>query len=146
MTALRLWHGGIPGLRPGDLIRPGDARPHHDGCPYCEARANEAEGGERPALDPLALHPDRVYLTTDREYARFYASLYGRGDLYRVDPIGDPIPSTEDTIPTWHSEAARVTAVYTRAVLLTWTQRRALNRRWAAADAAALATREAATR
>lgn len=137
MTALRLWHGGAPGLRVGDLIRPCEDRRHHDGCPWCEARAREAEGGDRPDLDPLALHRDRVYLTTDREYAPHYASLYGRGDLYRVDPIGEPIRSTEDTIPTWHAEAARVIAVYDRAVLLTWSQRRALYRRWTAADEAA---------
>lgn len=78
-----------------------------------------------------------VYLTTDREYARHYASLWGRGDLYRVEAVGDLTRSTEDTIETWTAPAARVLAVYDRAVLLTWSQRRALGRRWATADAAA---------
>lgn len=78
-----------------------------------------------------------MYLTTDREYARFYASLYGRGDLYRVEPVGDVTVSVEDHFPTWTAAAARVTAVYARAVLLTWTQRRALQRTWKAADEAA---------
>lgn len=130
----RLWHGGYPGLRPGDLIEPGHARRSHDGCPWCEARAAEAAGGPRPVVDGLALEQGRVYMTSDREYARHYASLWGRGDLYRVEPVGDVARSTEDTIESWTAPAARVIAVYDRAVLLTWSQRRALHRRWTAAD------------
>lgn len=131
---MRLWHGGVPGLHVGDLITPGHTRKSHDGCPWCAARDAQTAGGPRPDIDPLALHQDRVYVTTDREYARHYASLYGRGDLYRVEPVGDLTKSTEDTIPTWVVPAARVTAVYDRAVLLTWGQRRAMFRRWTAAD------------
>lgn len=134
MSDLRLWHGGVPGLRVGDLIEPGHDRAHRDGCAWCESRAVEAAGGERSGIDPLSIHRDRVYLTTDREYARHYASLFGRGDLYRVDPVGELVRSTEDTIPTWHAPAAIVTAVYDRAVLLTWPQRRRLLRTWTQAD------------
>lgn len=133
-TTPRLWHGGVPGLRAGDLIEPGHERRHHDGCPWCEARAAEAAGGPRPLIDGLARRRDQVYMTTDRDYARFHASLWGRGDLYRVDPIGELTRSSEDSIETWTAPAARVLAVYDRAVLLTWTQRRALDRRWADAD------------
>lgn len=134
MSALRLWHGGVPDLRPGDLIEPGHARKSHDGCPWCAAR--EA-GGAHLGIDPPSAHTDRVYLTTVREYARFHASLYGRGDLYRVEPLGEVARSTEDTIETWMAPAARVLAVVDRAVLLTSGQRRRLNRIWTAADAAA---------
>ena len=131
----RLWHGGIPGLRPGDLIEPGHARRVHDGCPWCEARA---EGLAGPGgIDGPSREPGGVYLTTSREYARHYASLWGRGDLYRVEPVGDLTRSTEDTIESYTAPAARVIAVYARAVLLTWTQRRAIVREWAAADHAA---------
>jgi hypothetical protein len=73
-------------------------------------------------------------MTTSREYARHYASLWGRGDLYRVEAVGPMARSTEDTMPTWTAPAARVLAVYDRAVLLTWSQRRALLRQWTAAD------------
>jgi hypothetical protein len=34
----RLFHGGIPGLRRGDLIEPGHDRQAHDGCQWCAAR------------------------------------------------------------------------------------------------------------
>lgn len=133
----RLWHGGVPDLKPGDLIEPGHGRRHHDGCLYCEARTEQAAGGPAPTIDPLAAHPDQVYATTSREYARHYASLWGRGDLYRVEPVGTPEQSTEDTIETWRAPAYRVTAVTERAVLLTAHQRRQLLRIWTAADQAA---------
>lgn len=141
VTILRLWHGGVPGLRPGDLLIPGQERRHHDGCPYCEARQAQAAGSDMPTLDPLSHRPDRVYLTSVREYARFYASLYGRGDLYRVEPLdsAEIEPSAEDHFPAWTAPAARVLAVYDRAVLLTWAQRRRLLRDWTEADARALA-------
>jgi len=82
----------------------------------------------------LAAHKDRVYLTTSREYARHHASLFGRGDLYRVEAVGAVEQSTEDTIETYTAVAGRVLAAYDRAVLLTWSQRRALDREWTTAD------------
>jgi hypothetical protein len=134
---VRLWHGGVPDLRPGDLITPGHDRRVHQGCSYCAARANEAGGGDRPVIDPLARHKDVVYLTTSRGYARYHASLWGYGDLYRVAPVGTQQRSTEDTIETYTAEHARVLAVVDRAVLLTWSQRRAIRREWTEADARA---------
>lgn len=130
----RYFHGGIAGLRPGDVIHAmvdGQRRPV-EGCPCCAARNQ----GEHPGVDGPPKHPDRVYVTTDREYARYYASVARYGDLYVVEPIGELTPSTEDSFPTWIVEWARVTAVYDRAVRLTPTQRRALVRRWVEADAA----------
>jgi hypothetical protein len=128
----RYYHGGIADLRVGDLITPGvdGHRRHHDGCPICRARNN----GQVAPLDPT---PDRhgVYLTADREYARYYASLTGRGDLYVVDPVGDVQRSSEDHFDTVIAPAARVWAVYERAVQLTDGQRRRLLARWLEADA-----------
>jgi hypothetical protein len=123
------FHGGKPGLTPGELILPG--MPNFiDGCPVCDAH----KAGQQHALEPLTKHGDRVYITTDREYARFYASKYPRGDLYTVEPIGDLAPSEEDRFPTWHVEAARVRGVYDVYVQLTPKQRRTLLRRWGRAD------------
>jgi hypothetical protein len=133
----RLFHGGVPGLRAGDLIEPGHERKVHDGCAWCTARAQLP-----PSADGLALQVDRVYLTPERPYARYYASLYGRGDLYQVEAVGDLVRSTEDTVETWTAPAARVLVAVDRAVLLTHGERRRLYRSWGAADAAALADRE----
>jgi hypothetical protein len=132
---MRYFHGGIPGLRPGQLITP---HPPNvvDGCKVCAAKA----AGQQPVVeglgvvDPLTERPDRVYVTTDRDYARFSASKFPRGDLYVVEPVGDIEPSTEDHFPTWCVPAARVVSVYDRYVQLTSKQRRSLLRRWTAAD------------
>lgn len=135
--SIRYFHGGIPDLKPGDLITPHPPKIVDD-CPICVARANGQTAvinGE--PVDPATLRPDRVYITTDREYARFYASKYWQGDLYVVEPVGDLEPSTEDRFPSWTCEAARVRSVYQRCVLLTPKQRRALLKRWTAADLAA---------
>lgn len=129
------WHGGVPRLRVGDLIEPGHERAFHDGCPTCEARRAQDQGGPAPTIDGLAEREDRVYLTTERLYAKHYASLYGRGWLYRVEPVGEVEPSTEDTIPTFLAPTARVLSVYERAVLLTMSERRRLYRMWSLADA-----------
>lgn len=130
MTAL--FHGGVPGLRVGDLIQPGHERQLRDGCPWCQARAANVPG---PAgIDDRTGRTDRVYATGSRLYARHYASLWGRGDLYRVIPVGDTEASLEDSIPSVCAPALRVAAVLDRAVLLTDTERRRLYREWTAAD------------
>jgi hypothetical protein len=131
----RLFHGGMPGLKPGGLITP-HAPNVVDGCAICAAKA----AGEQPVVkglgvvDPLTERPDRVYVTSDREYARFYASKYPLGDLYVIEPVGELEPSGEDHFPSWTVPAARVVSVYDRAVRLTPHQRRTLLRRWQAAD------------
>ncbi|MDX3239760.1 hypothetical protein PV392_29560 [Streptomyces sp. ME03-5709C] len=147
LAPVRYFHGGTPGLRPGDLVTP---HPPNivDGCPICAAKAE----GRQPlvpglgVVDPLTERPDRVYLTTDRDYGRFYASKFPRGDLYVVEPVGPVEPSTEDRFPTWVCEAARVRTVYDRYVQLTVRQRRALLRRWTAADLAALNAQQGGVR
>jgi hypothetical protein len=127
--SIRYFHGGAPGLQPGDLIVPG---PTHllDDCPICQAIK---EGRPTPFEQPNQT-PERVHVTSDREYARFYASKYPRGDLYVVKPIGELRPSTEDHFETWTAEAARVISVYARFVLLTPRQRLTQFRRWRRAD------------
>ena len=135
-----LWHGGVPGLRPGHLIEPGNVRRSHEGCAYCEARAN---GEAHDGIDGPSLHQDRVYATTNRLYAKFHASLWGRGDLYRVEPVGDLWRSTEDSIESFTASTFQIVSVYERAVLLTMSERRRLFREWDDADAALAALAEA---
>jgi hypothetical protein len=123
------FHGGAPGLAIGALLEPGHSRDHrHPGCPWCEARAR---GDAHLGADGPSHRPDRVYMTEDREYARYHASLYGRGDLYLVEPVGEVEPSDEDSFPTATAPAARVVAVLARSVLLSMPQRRRIAERWA---------------
>lgn len=132
MTEARYFHGGVDGLKPGDLLIPGQGRKHHDGCPWCEARA---KGEAHLGMDPLAQR-EAVYFTTDKLYAKHYASLYGAGDLYRVEPVGEALPSEEDSYETYTAPTVRVVGVVERAVRLTHKERRRLARDWEAADRA----------
>ncbi|MFF4388525.1 hypothetical protein ACFY0G_17360 [Streptomyces sp. NPDC001552] len=134
----RLFHGGFAGLKVGDLITPSPPR-HIDGCVICAARAR-GETYIAPGLggiDPPTGRPDRVYLTSDREYGLFHASLAWYGDLYVVAPEGTVERSEEDYFETWCAPAARILSVYTRAVQLTMPQRHRLFRRWGQLEAAA---------
>ena len=81
-------------------------------------------------VDPLAARQDLVYMTPQRWYARYHASLWGRGDLYRVEAVGSATRSTEDTVPSVCAAAALVIAVIDRAVLLTDKERRTNQRLW----------------
>lgn len=130
-----LYHGGVPDLRVGDLIEPGHERMAHPGCPWCAARTR---GEAHLGIDGPSEDADRVYCTTNRLYAKHYASLWGRGDLYRVEPVGDLARSTEDTVESFKAPALRVAAVLDRAVLLTRSERRRLYREWRASDERAL--------
>jgi hypothetical protein len=127
-AGVRYWHGGMPGLRRGDVITPtlGADRGHLvDGCPTCEARrAGAPQDGDH-------CRPDRVYVTTDREYARIYAAGYPRGALYRVEPDGELEETTgiNDPAPSWAATSARVLAVYDPVVTMTPAQIRRLMRR-----------------
>lgn len=126
------FHGGVPGLQVGDLLTGGHSRDdRHPGCKMCEARKRAATLG---GMDPPSSHPDHVYLTTDRLYARFHASLYGRGDLYIAQPVGELEASTEDPFPAFFARSARIVAVPEHGVLLHHSERRKLFLRWARAD------------
>lgn len=122
------FHGGVAGLVIGDLLEPGHSRDdRHPGCPVCEARKR----GDASLGDPPSSHPDHVYLTTDRLYAKFHASMYGRGDLYIAEPVGEFEVSSEDPFPAIYARKARVIAVPERRVLLSMGERRKLYLRWA---------------
>lgn len=99
-----LYHGGVSGLKPGDLIEPGHSRDdQHDDCPICRGRRElgaDAPEGTR--------HPENVYCTTDRLYARLYASMVGRGDVYQVEPVGPLVPSTDEGVTLSMKERRRL--------------------------------------
>lgn len=69
--------------------------------------------------------PTKVFVTRNREYARYYASRAVGGDLYVVKPMGAMIPSDNDfdAAPTWMCDRALIVSVYDRNVYLTRQQR-----------------------
>ena len=118
---LFLYHGGVPGLSPGDLIEPG-----HPRGPY--RRRFEAFGPLRE-IDPPARSADLVYLTPSRIYAAGFAHAWPHGDLYRVEPLGVIDVSGEDGVETYTAPAARVIAAVDRAVTLTAREERRATRK-----------------
>jgi hypothetical protein len=97
------FHGGKPGLRPGDELLPAsrtriltlnEIRGQHEtenpACPACHRLA-----GQRIPIRPSDSR--RVYITTTQNLAATYAALWtlnpgraGHGSVYRVHPGGTP--------------------------------------------------------
>lgn len=121
-----LYHGGVPDLEPGDLIEPGHSRDtQHDDCPICRKRREQGA-----AAPEGTQHPENVYCTTNRLYAKLHASLYGRGDVYQVEPLGELTPSTDEGDPegSYRCPLLRVKRVVDVHVTLTDKERRRLAR------------------
>lgn len=79
------YHGGVRGLRVGDLLLP----PTETGAPHCADFA--------PAdLDASHIRRDRVYLARNQRDAAVYAGMQpGGGDLYEAEPIGEVEPDAD---------------------------------------------------
>lgn len=118
-----LFHGGVPGLQPGDLLVSAAAR-----------------GADYAYHSPTAVYRrDRVYLTTEREMAEFWAAQYldddGRlvpGDVYQAQAIGPLRPDSDfPRYPDTYLSAreARVLRVVARAVKLSEPEHNARLRR-----------------
>ncbi len=128
----RYYHGGIPGLKAGDLLTPpppGDTRHLHEGCATCEARAAGRQ------LDTDDNDPALVYITTNPTYARLYARGYPHGALYVVEPIGDLVDrwrdgKGEDPVPSWGVPSARVLSVMDRLVWFSDREQQRMARRF----------------
>ena len=125
-----LYHGGVPGLKPGDRITPGHDRLDHgdDGCPICRAR--RIHGKDRSGTPDSTLHPESVYCTESRLEARLYASLYGHGDVYQVraDDEDDLTPADEGDWAAWRAPALTVVRITDAAVELSAKERRRIAR------------------
>lgn len=125
-----LWHGGVAGLRRGDILHPGMEQRCIEGCPICDAH----RAGDNHVFDP-STPAGWVYATSSRIYGRFHASKAFKGDLYRVRLLGAVERSREDLhFPTWRAPEARIEKVVERRVILTMKQRRHLFHRWGGSD------------
>jgi len=102
---MKLYHGGVPGLVPGQILQP----PARTGTPSCSD------------YDSKHSRSDRVYVTTDPEEAAVYAALApwgGRGDVYEVEPGGELEPEApgEAGAGSYAAPTATVVAVVRRAI------------------------------
>jgi hypothetical protein len=72
------FHGGVPGLNIGDLIRPA-----------ISLGISHARTPNQPRYNPR-----RVYITRLRWYAELFANG-AKGDVYEVRPVGRAIPDLD---------------------------------------------------
>ncbi len=93
---MRYFHGGVPGLKVSDAIRP--------------AISLGKEHGRSPNQPNYS--PHRVYLTRVRWYADLFA-YFGEGDVYEVKPVGRAILDP-DARGSFSCSCATVTAVVAR--------------------------------
>ena len=108
----RFWHGGHPGLRPGDTIRAAATLPT---LPLVYTF-----GADYPT------DPNCVYVTTDKTLARSYAAKAIHaggvgGDLYNVRPRG-PLEHDPDylpEVPCFTCSTAVITGVVERGITMT---------------------------
>lgn len=92
----RYFHGGAPGLQPGDLIRPAISLGIHKTKTPNQPRYN----------------PRRVYITRLRWYAELFANG-SQGDVYEVNSVGRALPDL-DAKGSFHCSCAEVVAVLAR--------------------------------
>jgi hypothetical protein len=74
------FHGGAPGLTPGELI-----------LPAFVTHSTTAVGRLATGQLKRKYRDDRVFITPDFKFALFFAAMHpsGEGAVYRVDPIGE---------------------------------------------------------
>lgn len=73
----RYYHGVVRGLKKGDKILP----PSETGKSTLLQYAKQIDQN-------CDQRPDMVYITTDKKWAKVYASIFPRGDVYEVIPDG----------------------------------------------------------
>ena len=94
---LKLYHGGVPGLVPGQKLLPPTLT---DACSCADHDSEHCRA-------------DRVYLTADANEAAVYAALAtpgGRGDVYEVEPL-DELEPDSPAMPVTGSYATRAATV-----------------------------------
>jgi hypothetical protein len=76
----KFYHGGKPGLQPGDLIL------------SPSVTKSKPTVGRVASADVKRKHrDDRVFITPDAKFALFFAAMHpsGEGVVYQVEPMGD---------------------------------------------------------
>lgn len=122
-TAPTYWHGGRPGLSVGTiLVSRADAKAHRVDTTQYDQQEGYALGVTKP---------NRVYFSSEREFARGFAALlcirdsttgvvHQRGALYEVQPIGSVKEDSDfaGQSVSWCAPQARITRVVEKSVAL----------------------------
>lgn len=121
MTEGLMYHGGVPGLTLGDVLRP----PTQTGV----KAASDYMPDPREAAH---VRRDRVYITSDLHAARFFAAARD-GDVYVVlpsSPVEDDPDYLTEPCRSWMCPSAVVVGVVERGVCFHPEAARALQEGW----------------
>lgn len=115
---VQYWHGGVRGLRAGDMLRsPFERRHELTGT----ERRNELHSAAAGYNDDR--NPHRVYFTTDRQLARGWArtKVAGGGSLYRVRPVPAAAmePDPDYGASAFCAPRAKILAVAEKTIMMT---------------------------
>jgi hypothetical protein len=95
------YHGGYPGLAPGDILLP----PDESGATHTLSQYAQRLGA------PHGTRRDCVYLTNVQQVARAHAAMYPDGALYECEPDGSVEPDPDAPGLSVMVERARIVAV-----------------------------------
>lgn len=102
----KYFHGGVKNLKRGDYVSAPLITFNARHAPYI-SDADKAEGHCKN---------DKVYVTTDLNAARAYASSYPFGDVYEVEPLGNISADPDAPDVSLMCDAAKVISIVQRKV------------------------------
>jgi hypothetical protein len=112
----RLWHGGIPDLKAGDLLLPPSVTGNGRQAKIAADIARRHPGVDLDQVRSDDPSRDWVHFTPHRHIAQAYAAScrrdYGGGALYVVEPVGEVEPDPDFPIQGLRAHAARIVRVY----------------------------------
>lgn len=125
-AGVRLFHGGAPGLRPGQMLLPPDVTGDQGGR---EDAALLERMGVDLNMEADRARSDRVYLTWNRELGRAYAAGWtwqphrpGYGALYVAEPVGPTWPDPDLVEHSIECEKAVIVSVYDPVVTMSYSR------------------------
>jgi hypothetical protein len=103
---MKYFHGGVKGLKIGGIILAPEITLRFTLGHYVSDE-DKAAGHSRG---------DQVYITTDVNAARVYASMWPGGDVYQVEPIGEMENDLDAVGVSFVCDSARIISVVQRNV------------------------------
>jgi hypothetical protein len=103
---MKFYHGGVKKLKIGDVI-----------LPY--SVTGKRNIGKNVCADDIAdghCKPDKVYITTDLNSAKTFASSMPLGDVYAVEPNGSIEPDIDALGISFICDSAKVVSIVQRSV------------------------------
>lgn len=118
----KFYYGGQPNLQPGDIVEPAHLVETHEACTECDELEDGLRSGE------IVWGSQVIFFSEERLYAKFYSTLYGRGWLYLVEPVGEYESSKLDRMQSCTTGHLRIVRIVEKSVILKPNEMRQIRR------------------